>query len=311
MIDAMHRGGSSGGDDGEERPGLATVTPIRPGIQLADTTSFGNSAFDLLDPAPGDAPPDEADTWGAHPTRRMRVDDAGTSSTFTADDTTTFGGSAGDGCAIDDDAAANTMLADDNHVHNELDHDDSHAASWRAPAAARGRRWGIVAVSLAAVLGGGAAVLNTGGHASGARRASARVAQRPATSATATLAHKPTASHRPTSPHAARPHRRSQGQQHRHSGSRAHVAAASHRSTAVARPTVNSAASSTPAAVSRDSQTPAAAPSVRPHPSPATTAPAAPTHTSSSSSASSSSSMSSRPKFGQQGVLGPGRSPDS
>lgn len=308
----MRRGGSTGSDDGDEGQGLATVTPIRPGIQRGDTTPFGTPTVQLPEPTPAEASPDEDGTWGGRPSRRMRVDDPDATSTSTAERTTAFGGPAADGCAIDADAQATTNTAQpapahDPYVRDELDRDEGQSASRRAPAGPISRRSGIVLVSLAVTLGGVVALTNAGGHTGKPRPASAASARRPATSALAATANKP-ATDRARSGSTARPHPHPRAGHRRHSGAHAHVPATSNR-TATSQATVNSSISNTSLASSRASQTNAPATSVSAQPPSASTAPSGPTH--STTTTSRPSSTSSRPDFGQQGVLGPGHSPDS
>jgi hypothetical protein len=247
----------------------------------------------------------------------MRADEPYETSAFPAADTIAFGQTAPHDPLIDDHAAARTnarpISGDATHVRQDLDPDESQPAARGAPGHPVSRRWGVMVLALAATLGGVVALTSPGGHAGKPRPASASIARHPATSALSASANKPS-THKATSGHTARAHRRSRARHRRHSAPHAHVPAASHHSTFVSQATVNSGAIDTPSAASRDSQTHAPATTVTPQPSPATTTPVASTHASSSSSSTStstSSSTSSRPKFGQQGVLGPGHSPDS
>ncbi len=140
----------------------ATVTPIRPEIQLRDTTPFGITP-------PGPTPPsaDDEDTWGSSPRRRMQASEPVDHPVgLTANDRNR-----------EDDAAAGAgpigPSVDATHADDELDSNRrlvrqlrSHApGSWRAAAA----------LALIALLGAAVALMNAGAPVASPRAATSNI----------------------------------------------------------------------------------------------------------------------------------------
>jgi len=140
----------------------ATVTPIRPEIQLRDTTPFGITP-------PGPTPPsaDDEDTWGSSPRRRMQASEPVDHPVgLTANDRNR-----------EDDAAAGAgpigPSVDATHADDELDSNRrlvrqlrSHApGSWRAAAA----------LALIALLGAAVALMNAGAPVASPRAATTNI----------------------------------------------------------------------------------------------------------------------------------------
>ncbi len=151
-----------GGDqDKEGRAPRATVTPIRPEIQLGDTTPFGITP-------PGPTPPssDDEDTWGSSPRRRMQAGEPDYPVRLTAKDRNR-----------EEDAAAGAApigpSVDATHADDELDSNRrlvrqlrSHApGSWRAAAA----------LALVALLGAAVALMNAGAPVASPRAATSNI----------------------------------------------------------------------------------------------------------------------------------------
>jgi len=189
------------------KPG-ATVTPIRPEIQLRDTTPFGITP-------PGSTPPssEDEDTWGSSPRRRMQAGEPDYPVRFTANDPN-----------HEEDAATAAAptgpSADAPHADDELDSTRrlvrqlrSHASSsWRAAAA----------LALIALLGAAVALMNAGAPTASPRAATSNISaagdqptaalpslpnQRPARP-TVRRHHSTKTNRRSGAPHAGRQHRR-------------------------------------------------------------------------------------------------------
>jgi len=143
------------------KPG-ATVTPIRPEIQLGDTTPFGITP-------PGPTPPnaDDENTWGSSPRRRMQAGEPTHDPVRLTADDRNHEEHAATG------AGPTGPSADATHADNELDSTRrlvrqlrSHApSSWRAAAP----------LALIAMLGAAVALMNSGAPTASPRAATSNI----------------------------------------------------------------------------------------------------------------------------------------
>jgi hypothetical protein len=215
--------------------GLATVTPIRPGIEPNNTTALGEGAPAL---PPLDESPDDDGTWGTTPRRRMRADDPDKTTTFTANDTTEFGDPASTrALAVDtamDDETTRDVLADDTYTADEHAHPAARPRRLSTPR----RSWRVGSLALLAVLGAVIGLLTAGSHGR-PQPPPRQAANRTTTSTPAQTPTNETARHPHPARHTTRPHHHPARPQHHHRAARpkppaatTHNAAASHTTNA-------------------------------------------------------------------------------
>lgn len=269
----------------------ATVTPIRPEVQIADTTPFGASPPEPTAPTPVDD-----GTWGVSPRRRMCIQEPAEPTAADAEpptNTDTLTSSAG----TPEHLAANT------YTREQLD--ENHPYTHRAPIRARSLWRSVTPVALlAAVLGAAFAVFSvsvsrpsasSSRNASPNAQASAILSSLPAWRASTDHHSEKVAGHRLA--HHPRAHRAARRPvMHHASPNTTPSEASSPRSTTTA-----SGTATPPPAIP-------VYPAPAPTPTPSPVSNPAPSH---SSTTTHSSTSTHRPIIGQNGTLAPGGSPDS
>lgn len=140
------------------KPG-ATVTPIRPQIQLADTTPFG-----ITPPGPT-LPSEDADTWGGSPRRRMQADGP----------TDHRIGHKADDRDVEKSAAAGAGAIPPNDTYTDDDLDGTRQAIRHRRPKALGLWRGAAALGLIALLSAATALMSSGAPTTSPQIASSKV----------------------------------------------------------------------------------------------------------------------------------------